>query len=261
ADARPFSYRDASGKAAGYSVALCEKIADQVKLELGLSSLAVEWVPVTTENRFLNLQQGNADLLCGADTATLTRRKEVAFSIPIFPSGIGAIIRTDAAAALRLLLTIGQPESRPIWRSSPGRTFLEQKTFSVVKGTTSETWLTDRLKAFELAAKVLPVEGYEAGIRSVLDGSSDVFYGARPILLETAKRGPFERDLMVLDRLFTYEPLALTLTRGDDDFRLVVDRTLSHVFRSSEFRSLYVTWFGIPNESTVTFFQQSILPE
>ena len=36
ADARPFSYRDEAGKPAGYSVALCQKIAEQVKTELGL---------------------------------------------------------------------------------------------------------------------------------------------------------------------------------------------------------------------------------
>ena len=35
-DARPFSYRDEAGKPAGYAVALCQKIADQVKAELGL---------------------------------------------------------------------------------------------------------------------------------------------------------------------------------------------------------------------------------
>ena len=49
ADARPFSYKDESGKAAGYSIALCEKIADDVKTELGLPSLTVDWVPVTLE--------------------------------------------------------------------------------------------------------------------------------------------------------------------------------------------------------------------
>ena len=36
-DARPFSYQDASGKAIGYSVALCEKVAAEVKAELGRS--------------------------------------------------------------------------------------------------------------------------------------------------------------------------------------------------------------------------------
>ena len=52
--------------------------------ELGLSDLAVEWVPVTTEHQFKAVQEKKVDLLCGA-AETLTTRKEVDFSVPIFP--------------------------------------------------------------------------------------------------------------------------------------------------------------------------------
>src|SRR5512145_309785 len=92
ADARPFSYRDESGNAAGYSVELCKMIAEAVKAEPGVSALAVEWVPVTIDGRFREVQQGRVDLLCGADTVTLARRREVSFSIPVFPGGIGALL-------------------------------------------------------------------------------------------------------------------------------------------------------------------------
>ncbi len=40
-DAAPMSYRDASGKPTGYSVALCSKVADALKRELSLPSLDV----------------------------------------------------------------------------------------------------------------------------------------------------------------------------------------------------------------------------
>jgi polar amino acid transport system substrate-binding protein len=32
------------------------------------------------------------DLLCSAETEALSRRKEVSFSLPIYPSGIGALL-------------------------------------------------------------------------------------------------------------------------------------------------------------------------
>ena len=73
ADARPFSFRDDAGAAAGYSVDLCQKIADQVKAELKLEKLTINWVPVTAEDRFNAVQQGKVDLLCGADSTTLPR--------------------------------------------------------------------------------------------------------------------------------------------------------------------------------------------
>ena len=259
-DARPFSYGDA-GAQAGYSVALCQKIADQVKADLGLSTLALQWTPVALAERFSVVQQGKIDLLCGADTVTLSRRKEVSFSIPIFPSGMGALLRADTPAALRQILAEGQPPSRPVWRGSPARTLLESKTFSIVSGTTGPAWLADRIDAFQISANVAPVDSYDAGIKRVLDRNSDVFFGDRAILLEAAKRSPSAGDLVVLDRLFTYEPLALTLARNDDDFRLTIDKSLSGLFASKDFDDLYRKWFGEPDESVRSFFRMSVLPE
>ena len=76
-----------------------------------------------------------------------------------------------------------------------------------------------------------------------------------------AARSSSPGELVVLDRHFTYEPLALVLQRGDEDFRLIVDRALSGLYKSKGFRDLYASWFGEPDERTVTFFQQTALPE
>ena len=257
-DVQPFSYRDRSDNAAGYSVALCQQIADQVKAELGLSTLNVQWVPVTIDDRFNDLKQGKLDLLCGADSATLARRKDVAFSIPIFPGGIGAMLRADAQPALRDILAEAPPPSHPVWRGAPAKTFLEKKTFSVVKGTTSESWLAGRMKEFNFAVNVAPVDNYEDGIQRVLNGSSDVLFADRAILLEAARKSSSQD---VLDRLFTYEPFALALRRDDDDFRLLVDRTLSRLYRSKEFAKLYATWFGKGDDSAMRFFRLMALPD
>jgi len=259
-DAQPFSYRDESGNAAGYSVALCQKIAEQVKAELKLPNLAIEWLAVTMENRFQALQEGKVDLLCEADAETLTRRKDVGFSIPIYPGGIGALLRSDSSWRLRQILTKGKAATGPLWRASPAQ-ILEKQTFSVIQHTTSETWLAGRLDKFQLNAKVLPVTSYEDGIRRVLDRSTNVFFGDRAILVDAAKRNPAKSDLIVLDRHFTYEPIALALQRGDEDLRLLVDRTLSRLYATDDFRFLYAKWFGEPGELALEFFRQSALPE
>jgi ABC-type amino acid transport substrate-binding protein len=189
----------------------------------------------------------------------LARRKEVAFSIPIFAGGVGAMLRADSSFRLRQVLSKGQ-QAGPFWRASPAQ-ILEQQTFSVVTGTTSASWLTSRANTLQIAAKVVPVDSYDAGIRRVLDRSSNVFFGDRAILLDAAKRSSSAQDLIVLDRRFTYEPIALALGRGDDDFRLVVDRTLSQIFGSAGFRDTYAKWFGKPDEDALTFYGQSALPE
>jgi len=71
ADARPFAFRDEAGKASGYAIALCQKIADQVKVELKLSTLAVEWTPVTVSDQFRAVQENPRARTTTATTATL----------------------------------------------------------------------------------------------------------------------------------------------------------------------------------------------
>ncbi|MGE5088020.1 MAG: amino acid ABC transporter substrate-binding protein [Candidatus Levyibacteriota bacterium] len=258
-DARPFAYKDETGGAAGFSVALCTRIAEQVKATLQLPSLAIEWVPVTLAGRFGDVQQGKVDLLCGADSVTLARRKEVAFSIPIYPGGIGAMLNADASYRLRQVLSKGR-QVGPFWRGSPAE-LLEQQTFSVVAGTTSEHWLASRANALQIDAKTVPVNSYDAGIRRLLDHQSNVLFGDRAILLDAAKRSPSAQDLIVLDRHFTYEPIALALGRNDDDFRLLVDRTLSQLFGSGEFAGIYAKWFGKLDTAASAFYRDSALPE
>jgi len=44
--------------------------------------------------------------------------------------------------------------------------------------------------------------------------------------------------------LFSFEPFALALARGDADFQLVADRVLSQLNRSGGIVRIYGKWFG-----------------
>jgi putrescine:ornithine antiporter len=256
-DARPFSYQDESGKADGYAIVLCKQLAESLKSELGLSDLAVEWVPVTAEDQFKAVKENKVDLLCGA-AETLTDRKDVDFSIPIFLGGIAAVLRATAPVGLKEVLS-GRPPSGPLWRGYVAQ-IIEKQTLSAVEGP-SEKWVKDKLSELQLTAEVVPVKSYDEGIDRVLDGSSNVFFADRSILLDAVKRGPSADELVVLERQYTYAPIALALERGDADFRLAVDRALSEIFHSQKFRDLYAKWFGEPDQSADEFFRLSTLPE
>jgi ABC-type amino acid transport substrate-binding protein len=258
ADARPFSYKDDSGQAAGYAVALCQKIADAVKSESGLATLAVEWVPVTVSSRFTAVQQGSIDLFCGPDAITLAARRDVAFSIPVFPGGVGALLRADAPVRLREVLSGRPPAPTPIWRANATQ-ILQARDLTVVSGTATETWLTSRARDLDVVAKIAPVNSNDAGVQAVLARRADVFFAERSVLLDAARRNPSPDALVVLDRMFTYSPLAMAFRRGDDDFRLLVDRTLSRLYGSGEIGGLYAKWFGEPDGNTMTFFRWNTL--
>ncbi len=261
ADARPFSYRDESGNPTGYSVALCSRIAEQVKTELGLSTVAVEWVPVTLEDRFRAVQEGKIDLLCGAASTSLSRMKEVVVLDPDLPGrhrGASACGRFSPGCATSCRQ---EPPSGPFWRAHPARV-LEGKTFSVVAGTTSERWLAGRLDTFQLTAKVVPVDelrgrraaGAEPQLRRLFRRTRHPsgYREAR------ARRRATRPSSIASSR---YEPMALAFARGDEDFRLLVDGALSRLFGSEEFGDFYAKWFGTPDQDARTFFRWNALPE
>jgi len=259
-DARPFSYRDESGRPAGYTVALCEQIADAANGDAALGVVEVEWVPVTAEDRIGAVQQGEVDLLCGADTVTVSRRAAVSFSIPVFPGGLGAMVRADAPARLREALNGDTQTHRPVWRASAARV-LQARAFAAVAGTTTEAWLKARISELRVIADVSLVPDYGTGIQELLSRRSDVFFGERAVLIDAARRHPSARDLVVVDRLFTWEPLAIAFSRGDEPLRLFVDRALSRIYGSGELGHLYTHWFGEPDAITLAFFRWNTLPD
>ena len=112
-----------------------------------------------------------------------------------------------------------------------------------------------------MIADVSPVDSYDTGLHNLLERKADALFGERAILLEAAKRHPSGRDLVVIDRLFTYEPLAIAFPRGDDALRLLIDRTLSRFYASGDLGNLYASFFGEPDETTLAFFRWNTLPE
>ncbi len=260
ADARPFSFKDASGNPAGYSVDLCRAVGDAVKGKAGVADLKVEWVPVSVDDQLQAVQQHQVDILCAAATVTLSRREQVDFSLPIFPGGVGVVVRTDAPKRLRNILTGDSTQYTPTWRAV-ALNILREQVFTAVPGTTAEQWIKDRGQEFQVQFALTPAASYEAGIQAVVDRKASAFFAERAILLDAVKSNKAAGDLMVLDRQYTYERLALPLQFGDDEFRLLVDRALSKEFESAGYKGTYAKWFGKPNEKSEVFFRWNSLPE
>jgi ABC-type amino acid transport substrate-binding protein len=196
-------------------------------------------------------------LLCTPMNETLARRQDVSFSISVFPGGIRAVMRKDAALALREALG-DTPAPRALWRGSPAVKVLSKKSFGVVAGTTSETWLASKISSFQIDSKTVPVTDYHDGVQQLLDRKIDVFFGDRAVVLG-AMDAAASQKLVVLDRLLTFEPYELAMARGDDDFRLLVDSTLSEIYAAPAFGEQFYKWFGEYDYKTRLFFQWNIV--
>ena len=257
-DAPPFSYKDNAGEPAGYAVDLCREIAADVKAKLGLAQLSIEYVPVGTDDRFEAVAEGRTDILCGASTATLSRRDNVAFSIPMFHTGISTLMRSDAPAFLRETLARREPSLPPRARLLQA---FEDRKFAVRSNTTAEDWLRGSIKKLASNAELVTVDSHEEGLERVLEKEIDAYFADRAILLGAVIASQAPTEFIIGERLFTHEPYALAVSRGDEDFRLLVDRTLSRLYRSLEISAIYSRHFGSPGLAVLSLFAISALPE
>ncbi len=251
-DARPLSFDNESGKPSGYAVELCGRVVESAKAQLGPAGAQLEWVAVTAENRRAALRDGKVKLLCG-EAVTLSAQKEVLFSIPIFQGGVGALLRADAPAPLKQALSAPP--------STSGQMLLQQQAHGVIAGAPSEKAVADWFAGLNLPAQIVRVPNEAAGVQAVLDRKVAVFFAERSILLDAWRRSASFADLTVLTRRFTVAPIAIALKRGDDDARVAIDRALSRIYASKEFRSTYAKWFGQPDADAAAFFRLNMLPE
>ena len=75
-------------------------------------------------------------------------------------------------------------------------------------------------------------------------GEIAAYFGDQAILIFLAKESAAPAKLKLSDQQFTFEPYGLALARGDADFRLLVDRTLAHTYRSGRIDTLFKGAFG-----------------
>ena len=220
----PFSFVDQSGKAVGYSIDLCKRIAAAVKDELSLNGIKIDYVPVTAENRFSMVRQGKVDIVCGSTTNTLKRRERVAFTLLTFVTGAEMLVRTGSGI--------------------DGLKDLEGKKVGVVRGTTTKTGLTKALKRQFINAQVVIVKDHDEGLKALEDSKIDAYTSDRIILIGLARGARDPSKLMLTNHLYSFEPYALVVRRDDPDFRLIADRTLASLYRSRRIVEIYRKWFG-----------------
>ncbi|WP_266182687.1 amino acid ABC transporter substrate-binding protein [Dyella humicola] len=261
ANAKPVSFKDDSGKIDGYAIALCRLIAADVQSKLGLSNLPMDFVAVDANERYSAVKEGRIDLVCGPSEATLARRADVSYSIPVLSSGIGILVRRDSPAAFRDLLEGLGASTRPVWRGSPRLQVLEERRFAVIGGSSAERLLTERRAELNVHAFISVVPDLATGIGQVINGRADGFVADRTVLLDLAQRDPSGSQVMVLNRIFDREALSFVLSRNDDDFRLLVDSTLSRLYRSGKIDTIYAQFFGAPDAAMRDWFHNTALPD
>ncbi|WP_223525322.1 amino acid ABC transporter substrate-binding protein [Pseudomonas sp. A-B-26] len=257
-DFAPFSVK-VGDKAQGYAIELCDKIANKVKAELGLPELQVRYLPVTVADETSAVSSGNVDILCTPTPPTLERRKTVSYSVPIYTAGLSAVVHQDAPATLLEVLDGRVAHTGPTWRATVNRGLANQ-TYVTLAGGVTEAWIRQQMRMLGVVAKLITVDSAAAGLELIAEGKADAMFSERMMLKNLIDNQYPTGNLVLLERIFEYAPTAMTVERGDEDFRLLVDTTLSEMYRSGEIEQAYDKHLGGASDTHRKLFKIYALP-
>lgn len=241
----PLSFRNDDGEVEGYTVELCMLIVDRVAAELGVDELTVEMVPVNPENRIPMLLDGTIDIECGSTTNNLTRQEQVDFSYITFITGTRLLVKADS----------GVQEIED----------LSGKRVGAAAGSTNVTAIEEAALELGLDVEVVPFADHAEGFQALADAEIDAYSTDHILLYGLISKAEEPGAYAVVGRFLSYDPYGIMMRRDDSAFRLVVNRTLSDLYRSGEIFTIYQRWFdpmGIPtNVLLEAAFAIQALPE
>jgi len=221
----PFSYM-VGNEVVGYSMDLCERIVDAIKIEIGDPALKVVQVPVTSSSRLLMLMTGVIDLECGSTTNTRIRQQAVAFGVTTFVSGVKAVTRKD----------VGINRIRD----------LNGKVVVTTAGTTTERLVGTVLATQNALVRSKTGRTHLESMSMVVTRQADAFVLDDALLAGLLAVSPDADKLKLLEENFGFEPYGIALRKDDPDFKRLVDATLTGMMKRGEVEKLYSKWFMSP---------------
>jgi general L-amino acid transport system substrate-binding protein len=224
-DAVPgFGFTDEDGNFAGFDIDFCRVIAAAV---LG-DSEAVEFQPLTAEQRFTALQSGEIDVLVRNTTFTSSRdgTEGGQFTTTTFYDGQGMMVRADSEfEALE---------------------DMQDTAICVLSGTTTELNLSTRFSAGDIAYEPVPFEDNETLQQAFEQERCDGWTSDKSQLAGVRSAFPDGPDaLRILDETFSKEPLGPAVRQGDPQWFDAVNWAVIATIQAEE--------YGITSENLADF--------
>jgi ABC-type amino acid transport substrate-binding protein len=91
---------------------------------------------------------------------------------------------------------------------------------------------------------VVPVKTHGEVLAMLDDGKISAFFADLSILGALIKNSKASDKLLLAENYLSVEPYALALPHGGEEFRLAVDRALSHIYRTGGINCIFKRTFG-----------------
>jgi glutamate/aspartate transport system substrate-binding protein len=226
------AYTLGDGKYVGFHTEMAERVAADVRRQLGLSSLTVKYQPVTSQNRIPLVQNGTVDLECGSTTNTAARGKDVAFAITTYVEEVRIAVKANSGIT--------------------GINQLNGKTVATTTGTTSVQTLRKHERATGVDFKEVFGKDHADSFLLLESGRADAFVMDGQILAGNISKAKAPADFKIVGEVLSVDPIACMLRKDDPAFKTAVDNSIKAQIKSGDLAKLYDKWFvqAIPPSNT-----------
>ena len=222
----PMSYTTGNSRFDGYHVEICRMILADVKDKLGLSTLRINYQPVTSQNRVPLVQNGTVDIECGTTTNNTARAKDVGFANTLYVEEVRIAVKANSG-----ITSISQ---------------LAGKKVATTTGTTSVQLLRKHEKANGVNFEEVFGKDHADSFLLLESGRADAFVMDGSILAGNIANSKNPKDYKIVGEVLSTEPIAIMVPKNDPEFKAAVNAAIAKIVANGNMPKLWNKWFLSP---------------
>jgi len=222
----PMSYTTGDSRFDGYHVEVCRMILGDIKSKLGMSTLQINYQPVTSQNRVPLVQNGTVDIECGTTTNNSTRAKDVGFANTLYVEEVRIAVKANSG-----INSISQ---------------LVGKKVATTTGTTSVQLLRKHEKANGVNFDEVFGKDHADSFLLLESGRADAFVMDGSILAGNIANSKNPKDYKIVGEVLSTEPIAIMVPKNDPEFKAAVNDAIAKIVANGKMPGLWNKWFLSP---------------
>ena len=235
----PMSYTTGDSRFDGFHVEVCRMILNDIKDKLGLSTLRINYQPVTAQNRIPLVQNGTVDIECGTTTNNTARSRDVSFANTLYVEEVRIAVKANSN-----INSISQ---------------LNGKKVATTTGTTSVQLLRKHEKATGVNFDEVFGKDHADSFLLLESGRADAFVMDGSILAGNIANSRNPKDFKIVGEVLSVEPIAIMVRKDDPQFKAAVNAAIAKIVANGNMPKLWDKWFlkPIPPKNSVVGLELS----
>ena len=235
----PMSYTTGDSRFDGFHVEVCRMILNDIKDKLGMSTLRINYQPVTAQNRMPLVQNGTVDIECGTTTNNTARQRDVNFANTLYVEEVRIAVKANSG-----INSISQ---------------LAGKKVATTTGTTSVQLLRKHEKATGVNFDEVFGKDHSDSFLLLESGRADAFVMDGSILAGNIANSRNPKDFKIVGEVLSVEPIAIMIRKDDPQFKADVNAAIAKIVANGSMPKLWDKWFlkPIPPKNSVVGLELS----